>query len=177
MTATVPCFNSSPEFLSSCSDKSVIATCASGLNSGKSITVSELNTAGESCGVGAVSTCNRRHSFLTEKKDFIKNVFVADDNFSFPETNRSFKCECFKWFSWLCHSPSEDAIYCLACVLFGHKFPERASRVVNFYSQPFRHWPAAFSACKVHAEGKEKKKVLMSHGNHCIVKHGLLVIS
>ena len=38
VTATVSCFNSNPEFLSSCSDKSVIATSASSLNSTKSIT-------------------------------------------------------------------------------------------------------------------------------------------
>ena len=44
---------------------------------------------------------------------------------------------------------SEDAVYCLACVLFGHKCPQKASRVKNFYSQPFRHWPAAVPACKV----------------------------
>ena len=126
LTATVSCFDSNPEFLSSCSDKSVIAD-------------SNLNTAGESCGVGVVSTCNRydvatyrsKAPFISdiEKKDLIKNVFVPDDNFSFPETNRSFKSEWFKWFPWLCYSPSEDAVYCLACVLFGHKFPEKASRV------------------------------------------------
>ena len=174
VTATVSCFDSNHEFRSSCSDKSVIAD-------------SNLNTAGESCGVGVVSTCNRydvatyrsKAPFISdiEKKDLIKNVFVPDDNFSFPETNRSFKSEWFKWFPWLCYSPSEDAVYCLACVLFGHKFPEKASRVKNFYSQPFRHWPAAVSACKVHAEGKKKiKKVLMRHANHCIVKHGIFLV-
>ena len=136
LTATVSCFNSNPEFLSSSSDKSVIATSASILNSGKSITDFNLNTAGESYGVGTVSTCNRydvptyrsKAPFISdiEKKDLIKNVFVPDDNFSFPETNRSFKSEWFKWFPWLCYSPSEDAVYCLAYVLFGHKFPEKA---------------------------------------------------
>ena len=166
VTATVSCFNSNPEFLSSCSNKSVIATSASSLNSAKSITDSNLNTAGESCGVGAVSTCDRydvatyrsKAPFISDIGNLIKNVFVPDDNFSFPETNRSFKSEWFKWFPWLCYSPSEDATYCLACVLFGHKFPEKASRVKKFYSQPSRHWPAAVSACKVHAEGKKKKE-------------------
>ena len=162
LTTTVSCFNPNSEFLSSCSDKSVIATSASSLNSGKSVIDSNLNTAGESCGVSVVSTCNRydvatyksKAPFISdiEKKELIKNVFVPDDNFSFPKTNRSFKPEWFKWFPWLCYSPSEDAIYCLACVLFGHKFPEKSSRVKNFYSQHFRHWPAAVSACKVHAE-------------------------
>ena len=46
----------------------------------------------------------------------------------------------------------------MACVFFGHKFPEKASRVNNFYFQAFRHWPAAVSASKVHAEGKKEKK-------------------
>ena len=55
VTATVSCFNSNPEFLSSCSDKSVIATSVSILNPGESINDSNLNTAGESCGVDAVS--------------------------------------------------------------------------------------------------------------------------
>ena len=168
VTATVSCFDSNPEFLSSCSDKSVIATNASSLNSGELITDSNLKKTGDSCGVGVVCTCNRydvatyrsKAPFISdiEKKDLIKNVFFPDDNFSFPETNRSFKSEWFKWFPWLCYSPSEDAVYCLACVLFGHKFPEKASRVKNFYSQPFRHWPAAVSACKVHAEGKKKTR-------------------
>ena len=78
--------------------------------------------------------------------------------FSFPESNRSFKSEWFKCFPWLYYSPSKDAVYCLACVLFGHKFPGKASRVKNVYSQPFRHCPATVSACKVHAEGKKQKK-------------------
>ena len=174
LTATVFCFDSNPEFLSSCSDKSVTAD-------------SNQNTAGESCGVGAVSTCNRydgatyrsKAPFIsdTEKKELIKNVFVPDDNFSSPETNRSFKFEWFKWFCWLCYSPSEDAVYCSSCTLFDHKFSEEASKVKNFYSQPFRHWPAAVSACKIHAERKKKKKkVLMIHANHCIVKHGLFLV-
>ena len=59
MTVKVSCFNSNPEFLSSCSDKSVIAISASSLNSGERITDFNLNTEGESlCGIGAVSTCN-----------------------------------------------------------------------------------------------------------------------
>ena len=108
VTATFSCFNSNPEFLSSCSAKSVIATSASSFNSGKSITDSNLNTASESGGVGAVSTCNRydvatyrlKAPFISdiEKKDLIKNVFVPDDDFLFPETNRSLNSEWFKWF-------------------------------------------------------------------------------
>ena len=77
--------------------------------------------------------------FDIEKRDLIKNVFVPDDNFSFPERNRAFKSEWFKWFLWLSCYPSENVVYFLACVLFGHKFSEKASRVKNFYFQPFRY--------------------------------------
>ena len=128
LTTTVSCFDPNPEFLSSYSDKSDIATSASSLNSGKSVIDSNLNTAGESCGVSVVSTCNRydvatyksKAPFISdiEKKELIKNVFVPDDNFSFPETNRSFKYKWFKWFPWLLYSPNEDAVYCLACFVF-----------------------------------------------------------
>ena len=44
VTVTVCCFNSNPESLSFCSDKSVIATSVSSLNSGKAINDSNLNT-------------------------------------------------------------------------------------------------------------------------------------
>ena len=50
---TISCFNSNAEILSCCSDKSVIATSASSLNVGKSVTDESL------CGASAVSTCNR----------------------------------------------------------------------------------------------------------------------
>ena len=99
VTSTVSCFNSKLEFPSPCSDKSAIDTNDLKLNSGKSITDSNLNTANESlCGVDAVSTCNRydvatyrsKTPFISdiEKKDLTKNVFVPDDNFSFLETNK-----------------------------------------------------------------------------------------
>ena len=61
------------------------------------------------------------------------------------------------WFPCLCYSPSEDATYCLACVSFGYKFPGKALRIKNLYSQPFRHWPAALSIFKIHVSGKKKK--------------------
>ena len=89
VTATVSCFNSNPNFLSSSSENFVIATSTSSLNPGKSITDSNLNAADTSWGVGVVSTCNRydvatyrsKAPFTSdiEKKDLIKNVFVPDD--------------------------------------------------------------------------------------------------
>ena len=78
VTATVSCFNSNPEFLSSCSDKSVIATSASSLNSGKSITDSNQNTAGESCGVGVVSSNRYDVATYRSKEPFISDIEKKD---------------------------------------------------------------------------------------------------
>ena len=77
VTATVSCFNLNPEFLSSYSDRAVIATSASSLNSGKSFTDSNLNAAVQSCVVGVVSTCNRydvatyrsKAPFISDRKE------------------------------------------------------------------------------------------------------------
>ena len=69
-----------------------------------------------------------------KKVDLIKKVFVPEKYFRFPETIRFFKYEWLLLFPWLCYSPSEDASCCLSCVLFGHDFPTKASRVKNFHS-------------------------------------------
>ena len=97
------------------------------------------------------------HLSYGEKVDLIKNLFVLEKNFCFPETTRSFK---YEWL--LYYPPSEDASYCLSCVLFCHDFPTKASRVKNLFSQPFRAWPSAVSYFKAHCEGK-KKKIDPSH--------------
>ena len=47
--------------------------------------------------------------------------------------------------------PREDAIYCLVCVISGHKCPGKTSTVEKFYCEP-----AIVSACKVHFGGKKK---------------------
>ena len=184
LTAAVSGFNSNPEFLSSSSDKSVIATSASILNSGKSITDSNLNTAGESYGVGTVSTYNRydvptyrsKAPFISdiEKKDLIKNVFVPDDNFSFPETNRSFKSEWLKWFPWLCYSPSEDAVYCWRVFYLVTSFLKRHEESKNFIPNLLDIGQQQSQPVKYMLKGKKKRK--KSHANHCIVKHGLFLV-
>ena len=61
------------------------------------------------------------------------------------------------FFPLLCYSPSEDASYCLSCVLFAHDFPTKASQVKNLFSQPFRAWPSAVSFFRAHYESKKKK--------------------
>ena len=126
------------------------------VNSG---TLSETSVPLSNCNRHDVATYKAKVPYLSdaERKDLIKNVFVPDENFVFPETERCFRFEWLKEFPWLCYSPSEDAAYCLACVLFGYKFPGKASRVKNLYSQPFRYWPAAVSIFKMHVLGKKKE--------------------
>ena len=62
------------------------------------------------------------------------------------------------YLSWLCYYPCEDASYCLSCVLFGHDFLTKASRVKNLFSQSFRACSGAVSYFRAHCEGKKKKK-------------------
>ena len=93
------------------------------------------------------------HFSCDEKVDLIKNVFVPEKNFCFPETTRSFKYDWLLLFPWLCYSPSEYASYCLSCVLFDHDFSTKASRVKDLFSQPFITWPSAASYFKAHSEG------------------------
>ena len=73
-------------------------------------------------------------------------------------------------FPLLYYSPCEDAVYSLGYVLLGHKSPEKAPRVKKKFSQPFRHWLAAVSACKVHAEAKKRQK--KSSNESCQLLHG-----
>ena len=87
---------------------------------------------------------------------------MPEKKFRFPETTRSFKYEWLLFFPWLCHFPSEDTSYCLSCVLFGHDFLTKASRIKNPSSQPFRAWPSSISYYRAHCEGK-KKKIDPSH--------------
>ena len=76
------------------------------------------------------------HLSYSEKVDLIKNVFVPEKNFCFPETTRSFKYEWLLLFPWLCYSPSEDASYCLSCVLFGHDPSHESVQSLHFSTWP-----------------------------------------
>ena len=127
-------------------------TKAMDVNTGK---LSETFVKLSNCNRYDVATYKAKAPYLSdvERKDLIKNVFVPDENFVFPETERCFQFEWLKEFPWLCYFPSEDAAHCLSCVLFGYKFVGKASRVKNLYSQPFRHWPAAVSIFKIHVSG------------------------
>ena len=102
------------------------------------------------------------HLSHSEKVDLIKNLCGSEKNFYIPELTRSFKYMWLLLFPWLSYSPSEDASYCLSCVLLGHDFPTKTSRIKNLFSHPFRAWPSAVSYFKAHCECK-KKKIDPSH--------------
>ena len=120
------------------SNRDNVSCCNPGLPITKAI---DANTGKLSETIVPLSNCNRydvatykaKAPYLSdaEQKDLIKNVFVPDENFVFPETERCFRFEWLKEFPWLCYSPSEDAVYCLSCVLFGYKFPGKTSIVKN----------------------------------------------
>ena len=59
---------------------------------------------------------NAPHLSYSEKVDLIKNLFVPENNFYFPETTRSFKYEWLLLFPWLCYYPSE--MHLTACLVF-----------------------------------------------------------
>ena len=83
----------------------------------------------------------------------IKNVYKPHKKFDFPEKEQDFRFAWFQEFLWLCYSRWEDGSYCLHCVLFGHKSTSY-SRMVNFYSQPFKMWSVAVKSFKEHANTK-----------------------
>ena len=64
---------------------------------------------------------------------------------------------CFPGFFF---SPSEDASYCLSCVLFSHDFLTKASQVKNLILQLFKAWSSAFSYFRAHTEAKRRKLIL-----------------
>ena len=99
---------------------------------------------------------------------------MSEKSICFRETTRSFKYEWLLLLPWLCYSPSEDVSYCFSCVLFGHDFPTKASRVKNLFSQLFRARASAVSYFRARCEDK-KKSIDPSHdsGQAFIFQHGL----
>ena len=84
--------------------------------------------------------------------NLIKNVFKPEKQFPFPKTNgRSFRYNWLDLYPWLCYSPLKDGGYCLSCVLFGDRFPGKASKLKNLFSEPFRRWNDASTSFKRHA--------------------------
>ena len=57
------------------------------------------------------------HLCYGEKVDLIKNMFVPEENFCFPETTRSFKYEWLLLLPWLCFI-LPVRMYLTACLVF-----------------------------------------------------------
>ena len=143
-------------------------TKAVDVNAGK---LSETFVKLSNCNRYDVATYKAKAPYLSdsERKDLIKNVFVPDENFVFPETERYFRFEWLKEFPWLCYSPSEDAAYCLSCVLFGYKFVGKKLKI--FILNPLDTGQQQFLYLKYMFQVK-KKKNQTNQFSHYIVKHG-----
>lgn len=51
----------------------------------------------------------------------------------------------------LCYSPSLDGAFCLACILFGDRFPAKRTKTCNLFSQPLHRWNDASIILKHHS--------------------------
>nr|XP_047145808.1 zinc finger MYM-type protein 1-like [Hydra vulgaris]XP_047145866.1 zinc finger MYM-type protein 1-like [Hydra vulgaris] len=143
---------SSNQKSSNTKDKSILFTENMGVES----SLKKLSS--EPCSEFDIACFRSKASTLKDLqlKNLIRNVFVPDETYSFPKTNRrSFKLIWLKQFSSLSYSPSEDGAFCLCCVLFGYKYPSKASRCKNLYSQPFKYWPDAVCTFNRHYHGKK----------------------
>ena len=50
----------------------------------------------------------------------------------------------------MCYSPKLDGAFCLPCVLFGHRFPNKLGKIKKLFIEPLRYWPDAKAAFKRH---------------------------
>ena len=188
VTTKVSCFNSNPEFPSLCSDKSVIATSVSSLNSGKSINDSNLDTADDSLGgVGAVSTCNRcgvatdrsKAPFISdiEKKDLIKNVLFLMITSLFQKPTEVLNLNGSSGSLGYVILPVKMQFVVWLVFYLIISFLKRYQESKNVIPSLLDIGQQQSEPVKYMSKGRKKrKKVLMSHANHCIVKHGLFLV-
>lgn len=89
---------------------------------------------------------------ISQIENLVQNVFKPDNSYYFPKTNgRCFRYHWLELFSWLCYSPTKDGAYCLPCVLFGDRFPGKASKIKKLFSEPLTRWNDAAFSFKRHA--------------------------
>ena len=95
---------------------------------------------------------------LDNKEDIhflIKNVFVPDASYVFPNNNgRSFLRKWLSEHSWLRYSDHLNGGFCLPCVLFGHKVKSKSNRAKKLVSEPLIPVPNAKSILKSHTSTK-----------------------
>ena len=58
----------------------------------------------------------------------ITDLCKQPKNLDFPKAEQPFRFAWFEEFWWVCYSWSEDKIYFLRCVLFGHNTVEKSLR-------------------------------------------------
>ncbi|XP_057295877.1 52 kDa repressor of the inhibitor of the protein kinase-like [Hydractinia symbiolongicarpus] len=88
-------------------------------------------------------------------RKLITNLFIPDNTYNFPVSNRKFQYKWLSDFSWLAYSPTMDGAFCLPCVLFGDRFPSKSYKVTKLFSEPQKHWPDAVPSFKRHCSSKQ----------------------
>ena len=84
-----------------------------------------------------------------QSENLINNVFRPGKSYHFPKTSgSSFQYACFASYFWLCCSPSTNGAYCLPCVLFGDRYPDKvkANNIRKLFSEPLTCWGDATCA-------------------------------
>ena len=86
------------------------------------------------------------------KYDALKNVWMPERNFKFPqrsfyEKNRCFQSAWLQNFQWLAYSAIHDGAFCVPCVLFGRKI---GSKIDQLISSPLTDWSSANRRFKAH---------------------------
>ena len=68
---------------------------------------------------------------------------------------RRFRYNWLDLYPWLCYSPLKDGGYCLSCVLFGDRFPGKASKLKNLFSCRWNDASTSFERHAGHGTGGE----------------------
>ena len=112
------------------------------------------------------------HLSYSKKVDLIKNVFVSEKNFCFPQTTRSFKYEWLLLLPWHCSSSRENAYYSLSCFLLGHDFPTKVSQV--YFYNPSGIGQILFLTLELILKAKRRKLILHMNLFKAFIFHHVL---
>ena len=95
-------------------------------------------------------------NLISENNNLTCNTDSSSKIISNYDIANMLKKDLSKDFSWLCYSPSLDGGFCLACVLFGSKFPSKFKKITKLYSKPVNYWPDAYNTFKNHESSSVK---------------------
>ncbi|XP_057299418.1 52 kDa repressor of the inhibitor of the protein kinase-like [Hydractinia symbiolongicarpus] len=94
---------------------------------------------------------------MTDKQifDLINQTFSPSADYTYPKTlKRQFRSKWLKDYPWLRYSPAYYGAFCLPCVLFGSKFPDKCGKIQNLFLQPFTKWNDATRSFNQHQSTK-----------------------